>query len=286
MKFLFVVNLQKSHAKECAEKAMEVIAKSGGECFIDEAVKSDFSSKKCKFLPISAISLVDMIIVLGGDGTIIKAAKYAAPADIPILGLNIGRLGFLSGAEKGEYDKLSCLIKGDYKKTKRMLVEATAKNKTYLAVNDLVISKSSLDTIIDVNITENGQQVINYRADGVIFSTPVGSTAYALSNGGPIADPDLRFISMSAICPHMLISRTYLFSENADLILNVNEGNRAHMIVDGEEVGVLESGDKINIKKSSYTLSLIYLEDNPFFDVVSKKFYNESLYGGNNEKKR
>lgn len=271
MKFFFIVNLRKQRAKECAQKAIAVLEKAGGMCALEDTNRGAFGDAY-HFAPLGELSLYDIVVAVGGDGTVMSAAKYAAVADKPILGLNAGRLGFLSGAEVDELEKLKRLLTGKYKKCKRMLLQVQVQNKSFVAVNDCLISKSALGSIIDVSVYESGHSVMDYRADSVLFSTPLGSTAYALSNGGPVADPDLKFISMSPICAHSLVSRTYLFTEQAVLTAKLGSGSQAHLLTDGHEISVLEPGSAIQIQRSLHELCLLYLEDLPFFEIVQKKF--------------
>lgn len=271
MKFFFIVNLKKKRAKECAQKAISVLERAGGACVLEDTNRSAFGDSY-RFGSLQELFLYDIVIAVGGDGTIMSAAKYAAVAGKPLLGLNAGRLGFLSGAEVDEMEKLKRLLTGEYKKCKRMLLQAQLGDQCFVAVNDCLICKPALGSIIDVSVYEGKHSVMDYRADSVLFSTPIGSTAYALSNGGPVADPDLKFISMSPICAHSLVSRTYLFREQAVLTAQLGSGSKAYLLADGNEVAALDSKSMIQIQRSSHELCLLYLEDLPFFEIVQRKF--------------
>ena len=153
-----------------------------------------------------------------------------------------------------------------------MLLEIEHGGKKHIAVNDAVFVKPVLGSLINLKVFEKNDFVIEYRTDSVLFSTPTGSTAYALANGGPISDPNLKFISMSPICAHSLISRTYLFSQGAELIVEIGKKDQAYLVVDGVQRCLLNSGDRVKIRKSNKTLRLVYLKDVPFFKLVRKKF--------------
>ncbi len=271
MRIFFVINSSKLEAIDNAKKAISILNSLECECAVERNIFEFF--KKCAIAEdIDNIYKYDFIIAVGGDGTIIAASEYAAKYDIPVLGINSGHMGFLCGLERHDLEKLEKILKNQYNEKKRMLLEVEYGKNKYIAVNDVVFTKPVLGSLIDLKIFESGNFVIEYRADSVLFSTPTGSTAYALANGGPVADPNLDFISMSPICAHSLASRTYLFSKNAELVVKIGNRNKTHMVVDGVELDLLDKGSEVKIRKSDKKLKLVYLEDIPFFDLVRKKF--------------
>lgn len=271
MRIFFVINNSKPEAIDNAKKAIYILNDFNCECAVERNVFEFF--KKCAIADdIRNIYKYDFIIAVGGDGTIIAASEYAAKYDIPVLGINSGHMGFLCGLERHDLEKLEKILKNQYNEKKRMLLEVDYNNKKYIAVNDVVFTKPVLGSLIDLKVFESGNFVIEYRADSVLFSTPTGSTAYALSNGGPVADPNLDFVSMAPICAHSLASRTYLFSKNAELVVKIGHRNKTHIVVDGVELDLLDNGSEVKIRKSDKKLRLVYLEDIPFFDLVRKKF--------------
>lgn len=216
-------------------------------------------------------------IVLGGDGTILHSAKEAALFGIPVLGVNVGRLGFMAGLEVDELDGLNRLMSGEFISDDRMMLEINFKNRPgvkYYALNDVVISKGALSRIIDIDISCNGRPVGGYRADGVIVSTPTGSTAYSLSAGGPIIDPILNCIEVTPICPHSLLSRTVLFTAETVIGLQLNKlvDRDAYLTIDGQNALKLEDFELVHISKSSQHAKLIRLKDISFYEVLHNKF--------------
>lgn len=164
----------------------------------------------------------DVTVALGGDGTIIHTAKRAAICGRAVLGINGGRLGFMAGLEADELERLSALIRGEYTVEKRMLLDIVVQTgegggTRYSALNEAVVSRGSLSRMIELEVSNRGERVARYRADGVIVATPTGSTAYSLSAGGPVIDPALRCLLLTPVCPHSLHSRSYLFDEDAVL---------------------------------------------------------------------
>ncbi|MDE5600017.1 MAG: NAD(+)/NADH kinase [Oscillospiraceae bacterium] len=272
MRFFFIVNVNRKEAIKRTKLAVNIIKELGGEYAIENSNSIAFG-KEFEFDSVFHISSYNFIIAVGGDGTIMAAAKYAFEYNLPVLGINAGRMGFLCGLEGHDLKNLEKIFNGDYNEEKRTLLEIEWNDKKTIAVNDAVFVKPVLGSIIDLKVFESDNFVIEYRADSVLFSTPTGSTAYALSNGGPVADPNLKFISMSPICSHSLISRAYLFSDNAEIKADVGKSNKAYLIVDGKKMDLLEKGTEVKIRKSDRWLRLVYLEDIPFFELLRKKFF-------------
>lgn len=224
-----------------------------------------------------------IIVALGGDGTILHIAKKAAQAHIPVLGVNVGRLGYMAGIEAYELESLSKLIDRDYQTDRRMLlrIEITGARgkKVFHALNDAVVSKGALSRIIDIEVTCNGRRVSGYRADGVIVSTPTGSTAYALSAGGPVIDPVLESIGVIPICPHSLISRSLLFSPASKIGIVTGKANEKEVFltVDGQETIQLSDDDQVSITRADHKAKLIRLKDNTFYEVVNQKLSERGI---------
>lgn len=223
----------------------------------------------------------DAVIAVGGDGTIIHAAKQAAPYDKPILGINAGRLGFLATLESRALGHLKELVDGHYSYTDRMLLEVELDSpgrepERYVCVNDAVVSKGSVSRIIDLTVLSGGKPVMEMRADGIIVGTPTGSTAYSLSAGGPIIDPALECILLTPICPHSLVNRTTVFASDRALTVRACTDSEygIYLTVDGEITKALSADDSIHIRKLPHSLRLIELHGKEFFEV-----YNEKIIG-------
>lgn len=229
------------------------------------------------------LDAMDMAIVLGGDGTIIHSARRLAKHGVPILGINIGSLGFLAQIEQHEWQtSLSQVLEGKCQVRNRIMLEAeavkgeaTAPGK-YFALNDVVISRMALSRMVGFSIFVNDELVNDISADGVIVSTPTGSTAYNLSAGGPILAPDSETIVVTPICPHSLSSRSIVLSSN-DVVRITFEHNRRSwendlmMTVDGQKGVKLTSDSEIILKRSDVATKLIKPEGHDFYKVLRHK---------------
>jgi len=223
----------------------------------------------------------ELIIAIGGDGTILHAAKSAALKQLPVLGINTGRLGFMAGLEVDELERLEKLFSGDFEIDSRMMLEVrvSGNDGVFYALNDAVVSRGSLSRIIDIMVTSNGREVAGYRADGIIISTPTGSTAYSLSAGGPIVDPLLESIGITPICPHSLISRTILFEPNSQISIlphNLQE-KEAWLTIDGQNIVRLESGAEVFVSRSKLKTKLVRLKDISFYEVLKNKMNERGI---------
>lgn len=219
----------------------------------------------------------DVFITIGGDGTILKWGKKAALLNKPLLGINTGRLGFMTALETDEFDKINVLKSGNYHISKRMLMNGnfsvSGKTKNYLALNDIVLSKDSYSKLPEFTVKINNITVSKIRADGIIFSTPTGSTAYALSAGGPIIEPTVECIELTHLCAHTLLNRPMIFSGNDVITVSFSgyEGSAVSASVDGDSGIMLNEGDEIIIKKSDTYLNLIDISGSSFYNSVSNK---------------
>lgn len=225
----------------------------------------------------------DCIIVLGGDGTLLKAARDNRKSGIPLMGVNLGTLGYLSSVEKENIeDALQMVLNGNFQIEKRMMLAGAVHYKNGIqkedihALNDIVISRGGISHIVSFCIQINGQYLNTYHADGVIVSTPTGSTSYNLSAGGPIVEPNARLLMVTPICPHTLNTRSIVFSAKDEVTIRVDEGKkedvqRAEVNFDGEETIVLEAGDEIVVRESELTTKIMKLDDINFLGMLHKK---------------
>lgn len=278
-------NLTKRDAIVCTQRVISKLREYNIDSAMDLRYKDTFADLGVEFIEFfTGIFETDVVIAIGGDGTIIHSAKHAMAYDKPLLGINVGRLGFMAGLEMAELGRLSRLS-GDYIVEHRMMLKCVHNSgdnaeSEYLALNDVVVSNGALSRIIELDIACNDRYLTTYRADGIIFSTPTGSTAYALSAGGPIIEPSLDCISITPICPHSLAARTLLFSDDKAFTITPSDANLhpIYVTVDGEQGAKLEHGDRLNIAKSSRSVKLINLNDKTFYEVLKNKF--NVMYGG------
>lgn len=279
MKALIMPNMDKINALECTLSVISKLKK-----------YQIYSCADKRFIPIlntpiveygefyDLISTVDIIIAIGGDGTILHSAKHAVEFDKPLLGINVGRLGFMAGLEMNELSLLSRLVGQDYSVENRMLLRCLHHSRTgtstHLALNDVVISNGALSRIVDIDVKCDDKFVSSFRADGIIFSTPTGSTAYALSAGGPVIDPSFNGISLTPICPHSLVARTVIFSHDKKISAYASKLNihPIYITIDGEQGTVLNNEDVIEITRSRKALRLVSLNDKSFYEMLNNKF--------------
>lgn len=281
LKIAIIPNPTKAGALDFTKKAVSIIESCGGTALMTEDLKSSFSQlEKIEYFSTieRMVESCDLVIAAGGDGTIINAAKYACSQERPILGVNFGRIGFVAQLEPKELDKLTDIIKGEYKTEKRMMlkaeiISADGESSVYYALNDVVISRGSYSRILDFTIGHNEREICSYRADGLIFSTPTGSTAYSLSAGGPVVEPTMNCIVFTPVCSHSLFSRPIVFS--ADSVLGVtagcDESCEAIVTVDGQCSKKLCDGDMVKISRAGKDVNLIITNEKTFYSVLGDK---------------
>ena len=235
------------------------------------------------FLPIERLyDEADLVVALGGDGTILDCAKRMAKRGKPILGINLGHLGYMAEIEMNELESLSKIIEGNYTIDERKLlnVEVFTKDNnlkyTSYALNDAVISNGSVSKIINLELYAEESLVTSYRADGLIISTPTGSTAYAMSAGGAIADPKVSCTLVTPICPHSFIARQLIFSDETKLtVKNISVREKMLMLtLDGKTNCEIFRDEYIKITKSDLTVKLVRLKECSFYDILSQKMKN------------
>ena len=218
-----------------------------------------------------------MVIAVGGVGTTIHCARHAASAEKPILGINVGRLGFVAGLETDELDKLKNLVDGNYTIENRMMLEVRLENdgkqETHYALNDAVLARGSLSKILDLRVNFNDKNVCEYRADGLIIATPTGSTAYSLSAGGPVIDPSISCILLSPICPHSLLTRSVVFGPDARLSVFASSSYESEIFltIDGDTSIQITDKQKIEFCRAKQSARIIKLKNNNFYEIVNEK---------------
>lgn len=271
-------NFSKKNALKCAREVCGVLHNAGIEVSVSREYRRDFADKDFVFFEDidEAVRTADLFIAIGGDGTILRCAKYLMGTDTKLLGINTGTLGFMAGLEADQLDKLSLLKTGDYEISRRMTVDviihSSDGDRAYTALNE-VSARSGSFRICDFNVYSDDYLVGKYRADGVLFSTPSGSTAYALSAGGPVIEPDLECIEMTLICPHSLFSRATLFSAERRLRIVDTTGGEDLIVVsvDGEVRGRMTEGESIEIMRGKNDLNFINLIGNSFHESLCRK---------------
>ncbi|MBQ4517188.1 MAG: NAD(+)/NADH kinase [Clostridia bacterium] len=222
---------------------------------------------------------IDLVIALGGDGTLLSSARDAAVYNVPVLGINLGHLGFLSEIEKQDIkESLARLEQGQFTIENRMMLKASLSHPggeivTFHALNDIVVSRCESSRLINVNVCVDGQFVDDYKADGMIIATPTGSTAYSMSAGGPILDPILESFVITPICPHKLYTKSIVVPDSRKITMTISNQNPRPAMVNSDGLGdaVFSQGDVLTISRSDYTARLIKINGDRFYSVLRNK---------------
>ncbi|MGL4731416.1 MAG: NAD(+)/NADH kinase [Clostridium sp.] len=248
--------------------------------FKDSSVYKFFDSLKLDDIENEKL---DFLIALGGDGTILRAAKAVERFETPILAVNIGHLGFLTSIEFSKLeDGIKMISENNYNINKRMMVKCTFPNRNgkeyYSALNEIVISKGSFSKVISYDIYIDNKFYISYKSDGLIISTPTGSTAYALSAGGPIVHPKLEVIGITPICPISIGSKTIILHSENKISIKVNSpGEMSYLSLDGQWGIELEDKEEVLIEKMKRKCNLINFKDYNYFDLLRNKIISRSI---------
>lgn len=279
MIFSVFANLNNNETEKLAREMLSVLKETDCTVYFEEKNKNVISDTYCKFSDSSSLmDLCDIAVVIGGDGTTMKVAKKAAIFGKPTLGINGGRLGFLSGIERNEIGLIKSVVAGKYQLDERMMIKAEILEnektvKTIHCLNDAIFSRGDFARLIDIKVTSNGRELLTTRADGVIISTPTGSTAYSLAAGGPVLSPDLNCFEVTSICPHSLMDRSIVVGSNNTLLVETSSDvmNNAILTCDGEEPVVISADTKVAVSISEYKARLVKVKPDNFYEVIKKK---------------
>ena len=224
------------------------------------------------------LKTADMLICFGGDGTILHAAKDANACHVPVLGVNLGSVGFMAELEQGELSMLSRLASGKYTVEDRMMLDVAVRREgkvVYrdLALNDAVVSKGAVARVVDLEVCGDGTLISSFSADGVVVSTPTGSTAYAMSAGGPIVEPTAENIIVTPICPHALSARSFVLSRGRKVSVRLGKLTRrtAYLSVDGGRAFRLSGSDTVELRESQSRTRLVRVTGRSFYEILNHK---------------
>ncbi|UUV17584.1 NAD(+)/NADH kinase [Fusobacteria bacterium ZRK30] len=242
-----------------------------------------FEKNGLEVCPIEKVKSCDFAVVIGGDGTLLRAGKkLIVNNDIFVIAVNMGSLGFLTEIKVQEaFEIYEEVLKGDYKLEERRVMEITIGTKTLFAINEAVISKGGILTkLVGIGVYSNGDLVNTYRADGVIVATPTGSTGYSLSAGGPIIKPTLNAMLVTPIAPHNLSLRPVVIDGNEELVCSIQDlDGLGYLTIDGEQICKILPESKIKIKYSDKTLKLVLPKNRDYYDVLREKLkWGNKLY--------
>ena len=265
--------------------AMKVLKDAGMEpklCLPFEVDRSYELPKDLRFHKLDReLQNAELVICFGGDGTILHMAKAATRKNVPILGVNIGTMGFMAELESTELDQLARLASNDYTLDKRMMLDVVVQRDRDIifhdiGLNDVVITKGAIARIAHLAVKCDGVEAMQCGGDGIIVATPTGSTAYSLSAGGPIVEPEANNILITPICAHDVMSRCIVASDKRVITVELvhNARRNAYLSVDGGKALRLNMGDVATVRRSNLETKLVRLKDRSFYDVVNMKFKN------------
>ena len=271
-RFLIVTNDGKDTEQTVTRQVVKLLEEAGKACILCQ------KDENKKIIESSVPKEVDCAVVIGGDGSLIEVARLFWEKDIPILGVNMGTLGYLTEVEVGGIDAaVRQLAAGDYVLERRMMLKGIFEDgRSDVSLNDIVVSRKGELHIIHFRLYVNGELLNDYEADGVVLSTPTGSTAYNLSAGGPIVEPTASLIVITPICSHALNTRSIVLSSDDEIVIEIGPGRNGsreevYVAFDGADAVSLKTGDKVTVRKSSASTTMIKLSKVSFLETLRGK---------------
>jgi NAD+ kinase len=272
-----IANIEKEKSAPCTVQLRDWAIKQGIEVFLEEGIAGKIGDDKGLDRRELA-SRVDLLVVLGGDGTILRTVRFVSEYDIPIVGINLGEFGYLTEVNLNEmYSALELIVKGEYQTEKRMMLDITIYLGTETIrqesiLNDMVITRGNLSRILNLETMVNERYLTTFRADGIIISTPTGSTAYSLSAGGPIVFPEADSFIINPICAFTLTNRPIIIPDDAEIkVIMWTKEQGAMLTLDGQVSYTMKSGDSITIKKSRYVTNLVSSPHRDYMEILRTK---------------
>ena len=286
MKIVVSPNPYRDKQFKNARQACSILREAGAEvalCLPFDVDKTFEIPHDLRFQDIQKeIKTADMLICFGGDGTILHSSKIATEHNLPILGVNIGTMGFIAELESGEIELLRKIPKGEYTVEERTMLDVSVGNVRQTifhetALNDAVITKGAIARVVQLGIYCDGVEATSYSGDGVILCTPTGSTAYSMSAGGPIVEPSAKNFLITPICAHAMLAKSIVVTPSRVVTVKVGKIGRhnAFLSVDGGRAFRLNTGDEIVVKSSQKVTRLVRLKDTSFFEILNRKFIDK-----------
>ena len=275
MKIGIYTNHNKDNNHLITSQICEICLKLGVDTVIFDDERDDVT--RLSYL----IASSDVLIVLGGDGTILRISKLASKVKLPILGINLGRLGFLTEIENDSLETaIKALVDGEYTVEERGMLSVDFKNKSYLALNEIMVGRGT-HKIVNIELYLNDKFFHSYHSDGLIVSTPTGSTAYSLSAGGPVLAPELNAMVVTTVCPHSLYNRPIVIPSSQSVVMKVAKASsKSVLMVDGEYMTEMLEGDEVRITSSELKAKFVRLKEYNFFARLEEKLNTWSLRVG------
>lgn len=272
-----IANIEKEQSSECTMLLRDWALKKGVEVFFEEGIAGKIGEDNGLDRRELA-SQVDLLVVLGGDGTILRTVRFVSEYNIPIVGINLGEFGYLTEVNLNEmYSALELIVKGQYQTEKRMMLDVTIYLGTETIrqqsiLNDVVITRGNLSRILNLETTVNDKYLTTFRADGIIVSTPTGSTAYNISAGGPIVFPEQDSFIINPICPFTLTNRPIIIPDDVEIkVILWTKGQGATLTLDGQVSYTMKSGDSMIVRKSPYVTNLVSSPHRDYMEILRTK---------------
>jgi NAD+ kinase len=269
---------RKTEIRETVPPLMEWLRRRGLEVLIDHETKENLGIESPCLTRREIAQQAHLIVVLGGDGTLLATARSLDRKSVPILAVNLGGLGFLTVVTLDElYAALESVFAGDFKTERRARIEAQIIREhqpipPFLALNDVVFNKGAIARLLDFDVSVDGKFVSTYKSDGLIFSTPTGSTAYSLAAGGPVIVPSVNALVVTPICAHTLTHRAIVLPDSAAVeVTTKNHHDFVYLTIDGQEAIALRSEDRVSLRKSSSYVELIQSPHKNYFEILRQK---------------
>lgn len=279
MRFGLIANLKRTGAREAIDAFLRWAESSGNDVILCDELRT-VSDNNIKFLSRNAIAKeVDILVSMGGDGTLLATARAVGSSGTPLLGINLGSLGFLTQLTPQQLvPALDAICKGSYQIEPRMVLmadtEGVAEAESPFALNDIVVNNGPLSRLIDINLCVNGEDIVTYKADGLIISTPTGSTAYSLAVGGPIMHPRMEAMIAAPISSFALTTRPMIFAPDDILEVRiVSDDHQGGLTFDGQVMLPIKGSASVLIKKADYHVRFIVFPENTFYKVLKSKLH-------------
>lgn len=273
------VHTGKPRAVEAVELAIEKLQQAGIESCIDpDAAKhlNEEAKKHVRIIPFEEYDrFADVVMSFGGDGTMLKACQVFLKTGLPVMGINIGKLGFLAEFSVDQLDTIiQAVLTGEYIIEHRAVLETKVNDKVAYALNDFVVHKQDFARMITVKAYIDGQLVSQYRADALIIATPTGSTAYSLASGGPIIDPSCEVFCITPVAPHSLTLRPLVVPQSVEIAIEpISASGHAQLLADGMVVQILGNNQRVAMWKSSYTFRILRHKHRTYYDLLKEKLF-------------
>lgn len=270
-----MANMQKEQARDYTLALCDWLQQRGGEIFLEKGGAEDMGAGRLKARPLCAA--IDLLIVLGGDGTILRAARFMLGSPVPIVGINLGGLGYLTEINLNEtYNALEVILQGKFETDQRMMLDVTVIGReeegTHTVLNDVVLNRANLSRIVELETYVDDHYLTTYKADGLIVATPTGSTAYSLSAGGPIIYPRQNVMIINPICPHTLTNRAIILPADVSVrVILRTKDQGAILTLDGQFSLTLKSGDTVKIERSHHVTTLVSSPHRDYLEILRNK---------------